>query len=62
MWRGSPLFLFFLGLRPQFIGGLAIRYSWVVRYVGGGVILIFGLHLLGIINIKAFQFEKKVPC
>ncbi len=28
--------------------------------MGGGIILVFGLHLLGIINIKALNFEKKI--
>ncbi|MCK5349044.1 MAG: sulfite exporter TauE/SafE family protein, partial [Desulfobacula sp.] len=27
---------------------------------GGGIILVFGLHLLGIINIKGFNFEKRI--
>ncbi|WP_022667647.1 cytochrome c biogenesis CcdA family protein [Desulfospira joergensenii] len=55
----SFIFILF-GASASFLGKLASEYSWVVRYVGGGVILIFGLHLLGLINIKAFQFEKRV--
>ncbi len=54
----SFIFILF-GASASFLGGLASRYSWAVRYVGGGIILIFGLHLLGIINIKSFQFERK---
>ncbi len=55
----SCIFILF-GASASFLGKLASQYSWVVRYVGGGVILIFGLHLLGLINIKAFQFEKRI--
>ncbi|WDP92207.1 MAG: cytochrome c biogenesis protein CcdA [Desulfobacter sp.] len=54
----STIFILF-GASASFIGGLASEYSWAVRYVGGGIILVFGLHLLGIINIKSFQFEKR---
>ena len=54
----SFIFILF-GASASFIGGLASQYSWVIRYLGGGVVLVFGLHLLGIINIKGFQFEKR---
>lgn len=48
-----------LGASASFIGGLVKQYTWILRFLGGGVIIIFGCHLLGIINIKALQFEKK---
>ena len=54
----SFIFILF-GASASFLGGLASQYSWVIRYLGGGIILIFGLHLLGVINIKGFQFEKR---
>lgn len=54
----SFIFILF-GASASFIGGLASQYSWVVRYLGGGIILVFGLHLIGIINIKGFNFEKR---
>jgi len=54
----SFIFILF-GASASFLGGLASQYSWVIRYIGGGIILIFGLHLLGIINIMGFQFEKR---
>ncbi|MCP3874278.1 MAG: cytochrome c biogenesis protein CcdA [Desulfobacteraceae bacterium] len=55
----SAIFILF-GASASFLGSLASKYSWVVRYMGGGIILIFGLHLLGIINIKGFNFEKRI--
>ena len=55
----SFIFILF-GASASFLGGFASKYSWVVRYMGGGIILIFGLHLLGIINIKGFNFEKRI--
>ncbi|MCK5836451.1 MAG: cytochrome c biogenesis protein CcdA, partial [Desulfobacula sp.] len=54
----SSIFILF-GASASFMGGLASQYSWVIRYLGGGIVLVFGLHLLGIINIKGFNFEKK---
>ena len=54
----SFIFILF-GASASFLGGLASDYAWLVRYAGGGIILVFGLHLLGIINIKSFQFEKR---
>ncbi len=54
----SFIFILF-GASASFLGGLASQYSWVIRYLGGGIVLVFGLHLLGIINIMGFQFEKR---
>jgi len=55
---GFSFIFILLGASASFLGGLASQYSWIVRYLGGGIILIFGLHLLGLINIKGFNFEK----
>ena len=55
----SFIFILF-GASASFLGGFASKYSWVVRYLGGGIILVFGLHLLGIINIRGFNFEKRI--
>jgi cytochrome c-type biogenesis protein len=57
---GFSFIFILLGASASFLGGFASQYSWIVRYLGGGIILIFGLHLLGIINIKGFNFEKKI--
>ncbi|MCP4720995.1 MAG: cytochrome c biogenesis protein CcdA [Desulfobacteraceae bacterium] len=54
----SFVFILF-GASASFLGGLASQYSWVIRYLGGGIVLVFGLHLLGVVNIKGFQFEKR---
>lgn len=55
----SSIFIL-LGASASFLGGLASQYAWVIRYVGGTIVLVFGLHLLGIINIKGFQFERRL--
>lgn len=57
---GFSFVFILLGASASFLGGLAQKFSWVIRYVGGGIIIVFGLHLLGVINIKALNFEKKL--
>ncbi len=57
---GFSFIFILLGASASFIGGLAARFSWAARYLGGGIIIVFGLHLLGIININALNFEKKI--
>ncbi len=54
----SFIFILF-GASASFLGGVASQYSWVIRYLGGGIVLVFGLHLLGLINITGLQFEKR---
>lgn len=54
----SFIFILF-GASASFIGSIAAKYAWLVRYAGGGIVLVFGLHLLGVINIKALNFEKR---
>ncbi len=56
---GFSFIFILLGASASFLGGLTSQYYWVVRYLGGAIILIFGFHLLGIINIKGLNFEKK---
>lgn len=55
----SFVFIMF-GASASFLGSVFTQYAYVVRYLGGAIILIFGLHLLGIINIKALAFEKRI--
>ncbi|MEA1967506.1 MAG: cytochrome c biogenesis protein CcdA [Thermodesulfobacteriota bacterium] len=57
---GFSFVFILLGASASFMGGLVAKYTWIIRYAGGGVILIFGLHLLGIINIKKLNFEKRI--
>ena len=49
-----------LGASASFMGGIIAKYSWIVRYVGGGIILVFGCHLLGLINIRGLNFERRI--
>ncbi len=48
-----------MGASASLFGNMMQEYSWLVRYLGGAIIIIFSLHLLGIINIKGLNFEKR---
>ncbi len=56
---GFSFVFILMGASASFMGNAVSRYSEAIRFAGGGIILVFGLHLLGIINIKALNFEKK---
>ncbi len=57
---GFSFIFILLGASASFLGGFISQYTYILRYIGGAVILVFGLHLLGIINIKTLNFEKRV--
>ena len=56
---GFSFVFIMMGATASYFGNLMFQYSWVVRYIGGAIIIIFSLHLLGIINIKGLNFEKR---
>jgi cytochrome c-type biogenesis protein len=49
-----------LGASATFLGSLFFKYGSVIRTVGGLIIIIFGVHLTGLIRIKPLEFEKRV--
>ena len=64
-----PLILFSLGFSTVFIifgaaasllGKILLQNSQTLRIVAGLVIILFSLQLIGIINIKFLNFEKKI--
>ena len=55
----SFIFILF-GASASFLGGIASQYSWIIRYLGGGIVIVFGLHLLGLIKIKALNFDRRL--
>ncbi len=57
---GFSFIFILLGASASFLGSVMAKYSWLIRYAGGGIVIIFGLHLLGIINIKGLNFEKRI--
>ena len=49
-----------LGASASLLGGLMSRYKDVIRIVGGVVIILFGLHLTGILRIGRLDVEKRI--
>ena len=54
----SIIFILF-GAAATFIGQLFLSYSNELRIIAGIVILIFSFHILGFLNLKIFNFEKR---
>lgn len=57
---GFSFIFILLGASASFLGGFMAEYTWLIRYLGGAIVIIFGLHLLGVINIKELNFERKI--
>ena len=57
---GFSFIFILLGASASFMGGMISKFDWIIRYAGGAIVLVFGLHLLGIINIKQLHFEKRI--
>jgi len=49
-----------LGASASFIGQFLLTYQDVVRKVGGIIIILLGIHIIGIINIRALQQDKRL--
>ena len=57
---GFTLIFVTLGATATTLGRLLLRYRYVVSSVGGALIIVFGLYLLGVLNIAAFMRERRV--
>ena len=55
----SAIFIL-LGASASFLGGLAHNYRGVIRITGGLLIIVFGLHLLGLLRIPFLDYERKL--
>ena len=55
----SIVFIFF-GAASTLLGQVLLQNSYELRIVAGVIIVILSLHLIGIINIKFLNYEKRV--
>ena len=64
-----PIILFSLGFSIVFIsfgatatylGSLVLDYSYELRIIAGSLIIIFSLHIMGLLNIKFLNYEKRI--
>lgn len=57
---GFSLVFILLGASATYAGQLLQKYQFLLAKVGGVIIIILGIHLTGLINLKFLQREKKV--
>ena len=56
---GFSLIFVLMGASATFLGGLIQSYAHILRLVGGAVVILFGLHVMGLFNIRFFQYERR---
>ncbi len=56
----STVFVVILGSAAQLFGTLFLEYDEIIRKVGGAVIVLLGVHIIGIINIRILQMDKRL--
>ena len=57
---GFSLVFIALGASATALGGLLLPRLSAFRIIAGGIIILFGLHLIGIFRIPFLQYEKKL--
>ena len=55
----SIVFIIF-GAASTFLGQLLLQNSFELRIIAGVIIIIFSLHIIGIINLKFLNYEKRI--
>ena len=56
----STVFVLILGTSAQIFGSALMKYQNVIRMIGGGAIIILGIHITGLINFNFLQREKRL--
>lgn len=56
---GFSLIFILLGLSASTIGALLLRYQALLRKVSGVIVIIFGLHMAGILKLQLLNLEKR---
>ena len=57
---GFSLVFVLLGASASLLGGLILDYRDAIRIAGGVVVLVFGIHLTGLVRIRWLDFERRV--
>lgn len=57
---GFSIVFTLLGASASYLGGMLGPHKGALRIVGGALIILFGLHLTGIVRIPWLQHEKRV--
>ncbi len=57
---GFTIIFVLLGSTATFFGRLLQQYSNIIARIGGAILIIFGLHYIGLFKISFLNFEKKL--
>ncbi len=57
---GFSVVFILLGASASYLGGLFSQHKGWIRVIGGALIILFGLHLTGVLRISVFEYEKRL--
>lgn len=57
---GFSVVFIILGASASLLGGLISQHKGLLRIIGGALIILFGLHLTGIVRLPFLQYEKRL--
>jgi cytochrome c-type biogenesis protein len=57
---GFSLVFILLGASASFVGGAIFKYRDWIRIIGGVLIILFGIHMTGLIRFKPLEFERRL--
>ena len=49
-----------LGASASYLGVALLKYKDIIRIIGGVLVIIFGLHMIGILRLRWLDFEKRI--
>lgn len=49
-----------LGLSASYLGNILMRHRDLIRQIGGVIVIVFGLHLTGLLKIKMLYMERRI--
>jgi cytochrome c-type biogenesis protein len=56
----TMVFVFVFGLPATLLGGALFRYGQWISRIGGGVLILFGLHTLGVLTLPVLNLTQRV--
>jgi cytochrome c-type biogenesis protein len=57
---GFSVVFILMGASASFLGDILFSFSSIIRIIGGIIIIVLGVHLLGLFRIKGLEFEKRI--
>lgn len=57
---GFSLVFVLMGASASFIGGAIFKYRDWIRIIGGILIILFGIHMTGLIRFRLLEFERRL--